>query len=203
MNQIPLLGGIFESIGILFTIWFAFRHLLWAENRQELAENMGSLAAEVVGNNTAIVLVEKQAIVQLNPSESAIVEMPEIPQAELIVVEQTIATIPEIPKAKLISVPPKSQTPTQIPATPDVAMANIGVDELRYLLITSEVELIESNAVIQELPYSFQSPELAIGVVKADGEKCDRCWNYSTHVGESIEHPLICERCVSAVDGKF
>nr|WP_293232174.1 zinc finger domain-containing protein [Microcoleus sp. PH2017_05_CCC_O_A] len=56
---------------------------------------------------------------------------------------------------------------------------------------------------MQELPYSYQSPELAIGVVKADGQKCDRCWNYSTHVGESIEHPVICERCVSAVDGKF
>jgi isoleucyl-tRNA synthetase len=203
LNQLPMLGGIFETIGILFTIWFAFRHLLWAENRQELAENIGSLAAEVVGNNTPIVLVEKQAIVQLNPGESAIVEMPEILQAELVAIEQTIATIPEIPKAKLISVPPRLETPTQIPATPDLAKAGSGVDELRYLLITSEVELIESNAVIQELPYSFQSPELAIGVVKADGEKCDRCWNYSTHVGESIEHPLICERCVSAVAGEF
>ena len=82
-------------------------------------------------------------------------------------------------------------------------MTGKGVDELRYLFITSEVELVESNAILQELPYSYQSPELAIGVVKADGEKCDRCWNYSTHVSESIEHPLICERCVCAVDDKF
>lgn len=184
MNQIPLLGGIFEIIGILFTMWFAFRHLLLAANRQEIAAEIGSMTADVFGKTTAMVMPEKQAIVLTNLVEPGIVEIPEIPKAELIAVE------------------PKSETPGKIAVIPHSAAGN-GVDELRYLFITSEVELIESNAVMQELPYSFQSPELAIGVVKAEGEKCDRCWNYSTHVGESIEHPLICERCVSAVVGEF
>jgi len=143
------------------------------------------MTADVFGKTTAIVIPEKQAIVLTNLIEPGIVEIPEIPKAELIAVE------------------PKSETPAKTPVIPHAAFAGNGVDELRYLFITSEVELIESNAVMQELPYSFQSPELAIGVVKADGEKCDRCWNYSTHVGESIEHPLICERCVSAVVGEF
>ncbi|MEP0782847.1 isoleucine--tRNA ligase [Trichocoleus sp. DQ-A1] len=40
-------------------------------------------------------------------------------------------------------------------------------------------------------------------VVKADGKKCDRCWNYSVHVGDSAEHPLLCERCIPALEGKF
>ncbi|EKF02266.1 hypothetical protein IQ278_20015 [Tolypothrix sp. LEGE 11397] len=31
----------------------------------------------------------------------------------------------------------------------------------------------------------------------------DRCWNYSIHVGESTAHPLLCERCVSALAGTF
>ncbi|MEM6837968.1 MAG: zinc finger domain-containing protein [Cyanobacteria bacterium P01_C01_bin.120] len=31
----------------------------------------------------------------------------------------------------------------------------------------------------------------------------DRCWNYSTTVGESSEHPTICDRCVEALSGKF
>jgi isoleucyl-tRNA synthetase len=185
MNQIPLLGGLFEIIGILFTMWFAFRHLLLATSRQEIAAEIGSMTADVFGKTTAIAIPEKQAIVLTNLVEPGIVEIPEIPKAELIAVE------------------PKSETPAKKPVIPHSAFAGNGVDELRYLFITSEVELIESNAVMQELPYSFQSPELAIGVVKADGEKCDRCWNYSTHVGESIEHPLICERCVSALAGEF
>jgi isoleucyl-tRNA synthetase len=37
-------------------------------------------------------------------------------------------------------------------------------------------------------------------VQRADGAKCERCWNYSTHVGESVDYPTVCERCVKALD---
>ncbi|MEP0754100.1 isoleucine--tRNA ligase [Trichocoleus sp. Lan] len=77
------------------------------------------------------------------------------------------------------------------------------VDELRYLFISSQVELLDSSEALQGLKYSSQTEALSIGVVKADGEKCDRCWNYSIHVGESAEHPLLCERCIPALEGKF
>ena len=36
-----------------------------------------------------------------------------------------------------------------------------------------------------------------------DGQKCDRCWNYSTHVGESAQDPTICDRWVEALAGTF
>lgn len=78
-----------------------------------------------------------------------------------------------------------------------------GIDELRYLLLTSQVELLDCAQGLQGLEYTAQTEDWGIGVVKADGKKCDRCWNYSTHVGESAEHPLICERCVAALAGEF
>ncbi|QSJ21100.1 isoleucine--tRNA ligase [Nostoc sp. UHCC 0702] len=78
-----------------------------------------------------------------------------------------------------------------------------GIDELRYLFLTSQVELLDSAEKLQGLKYNLQSDSWGIAVVNAEGEKCDRCWNYSTHVGESAEHPLICERCVAALAGKF
>jgi isoleucyl-tRNA synthetase len=78
-----------------------------------------------------------------------------------------------------------------------------GIDELRYLLLTSQVELLDSAEALQGLKYTAQTEDWVIAVVNADGEKCDRCWNYSTHVGESKEHPLICERCVAALAGEF
>jgi hypothetical protein len=28
----------------------------------------------------------------------------------------------------------------------------------------------------------------------------ERCWNYSTHVGESERYPTVCERCVEALE---
>ncbi|MBH8555988.1 isoleucine--tRNA ligase [Nostocaceae cyanobacterium CENA357] len=78
-----------------------------------------------------------------------------------------------------------------------------GIDELRYLLLTSQVEILDSTEKLQGLKYTAKTEDWGIGVVNADGEKCDRCWNYSTHVGESKEHPLLCERCIPALAGEF
>ncbi|MDJ0798410.1 MAG: isoleucine--tRNA ligase [Calothrix sp. MO_167.B12] len=78
-----------------------------------------------------------------------------------------------------------------------------GVDELRYLFITSQVEVLDTPGRLEGLKYSLESDAWGIGVVDAEGKKCDRCWNYSTHVGESAEHPLLCERCVDALAGEF
>ena len=77
------------------------------------------------------------------------------------------------------------------------------VDELRYLFLASQVELLDSTDRLAEVKYAAQTDALSIGVVDADGKKCDRCWNYSTHVGEFEEHPLLCERCNEAIDGRF
>jgi isoleucyl-tRNA synthetase len=77
------------------------------------------------------------------------------------------------------------------------------VDELRYLLLASQVELLESPEAMGELKYSFQSDGLGVGIVKADGQKCDRCWNYSERVGKTSEDPTLCERCVPALQGEF
>jgi isoleucyl-tRNA synthetase len=97
---------------------------------------------------------------------------------------------------------------------PADSLATNGVDELRYLLLVSEVELIEGASGadiafatlrdrIGDMTYHSQSESWSLGVADAAGEKCDRCWNYSSHVGDNAEHPLLCERCVEAIDGKF
>jgi isoleucyl-tRNA synthetase len=55
--------------------------------------------------------------------------------------------------------------------------------------------LIVSQAVVE----TAAGGELAIEVAKADGAKCERCWNYSTHVGTSPDRPTFCARCEKAV----
>jgi len=86
---------------------------------------------------------------------------------------------------------------------PASSLSGNGVDELRYLFLVSQVELLDAPGILTDLKYSAEAGSLSIGVVDAEGKKCDRCWNYSTHVGESVEHPLLCERCVPALDGQF
>jgi isoleucyl-tRNA synthetase len=79
-----------------------------------------------------------------------------------------------------------------------------GIDDLRYLFITSQVELLPARTKqLEAVKYNSVGENWSIGVVDALGEKCDRCWNYSTHVGESKDDPLLCERCVDALAGEF
>jgi isoleucyl-tRNA synthetase len=61
-------------------------------------------------------------------------------------------------------------------------------DQLRYLFIVSDV-------VLEKFPGSNGDAGLVITVNKAPGEKCERCWNYSTHVGEDKAYLTVCERC--------
>src|SRR5947209_3814583 len=43
-------------------------------------------------------------------------------------------------------------------------------------------------------------PGLAVKIERADGKKCERCWNYSSHVGENARYPTVCERCSEALE---
>lgn len=69
--------------------------------------------------------------------------------------------------------------------------------QLKDLFIVSRVELTSS------LPAgAYDSPEiegLGILITRAPGKKCERCWVYDPHVGESTDHPSICPRCHEAL----
>ncbi len=59
---------------------------------------------------------------------------------------------------------------------------------LRELLNVSQLEVMVST-----------SETVQIGVSKAAGEKCERCWHWETEVGSHQAHPTLCHRCVEAV----
>jgi isoleucyl-tRNA synthetase len=63
--------------------------------------------------------------------------------------------------------------------------------QLRYLFIVSAVSLSEGAG--------NGTGSVHVEVKKADGSKCERCWNYSTHVGEDPKHPTVCERCAAVL----
>jgi isoleucyl-tRNA synthetase len=69
---------------------------------------------------------------------------------------------------------------------------------LPALFIVSQVELASPASTDRQK--SDVLPGLSVTVLRADGTKCERCWNYSTHVGENADYPTVCERCVKALD---
>jgi isoleucyl-tRNA synthetase len=67
---------------------------------------------------------------------------------------------------------------------------------LRYLFIVSQVELTAGTV---EGPVASELSGLSVKIERASGRKCDRCWNYSEHVGEDARYPAVCERCSVAI----
>jgi isoleucyl-tRNA synthetase len=69
------------------------------------------------------------------------------------------------------------------------------VEDLRALLIISDLAVVDADRIGE--PYrSTEIPGLLVGVSRAQGAKCNRCWNYSATVGQSTEHPTLCSRCL-------
>ncbi|MDZ4676147.1 MAG: isoleucine--tRNA ligase [Oligoflexia bacterium] len=66
-------------------------------------------------------------------------------------------------------------------------------------------DIFYDNAV--ELPSIFivsqvkikEGPEFSVKVEKADGEKCERCWNFSAQTNKDSKFPNICPKCVKAL----
>ncbi len=103
----------------------------------------------------------------------------------------------------LLYVPDAALRQTLTAFNPADSLQGNGVDELRYLFLTSQVELLDTDNRLSQAQYAARTDTLGIGVVPADGHKCDRCWNYSVQVGQVAEHPLLCDRCIPALAGTF
>ncbi|NET58889.1 MAG: isoleucine--tRNA ligase [Symploca sp. SIO2E6] len=133
--------------------------------------------------------IKEWKTITLGDSSAVVVDVP------------TAAPVPEPPESNHQETPEVQQLSDMVIEVRSQPTNN--VDELRYLFLASQVELLDSPEAIQNTEYNSSSEMLQVGVVKAEGEKCDRCWNYSTSVGTNPEHPTLCDRCVPALRGDF
>ncbi|USR89513.1 isoleucine--tRNA ligase [Phormidium yuhuli AB48] len=177
VNRLLFLPEFFTAIGFGYSLRFGYRNVLYASDRQKLVGRANDLKLKVLGTD-----------VELPPNA-----VQQVADKPAIAPEPEPAAAPELPAA--------AEEESTAPVTH--SSPGNGVDELRYLFICSQVELLDSPEALDGIAYASQSEGLGIGIVSADGDKCERCWNYSTHVGDSQEHPSICERCVSALAGQF
>jgi isoleucyl-tRNA synthetase len=67
-------------------------------------------------------------------------------------------------------------------------LATLG-DDLKFVFITSAIELVTGTATSTRVTASADT-------------KCDRCWHYCADVGADPAHPTICGRCVSNLFGE-
>ncbi|RKF20919.1 isoleucine--tRNA ligase [Alginatibacterium sediminis] len=74
-------------------------------------------------------------------------------------------------------------------------------DELRFVLITSDV-VISSLASAPETANSTELASLKLSIQATDAKKCGRCWHHREDVGQHPEHPELCGRCITNVEGE-
>ncbi|KAF2565076.1 hypothetical protein F2Q70_00018542 [Brassica cretica] len=65
------------------------------------------------------------------------------------------------------------------------------------LLSSIEKEMVSNVQHTGE--YGEGENKVWIGVSRAEGSKCERCWNYSGQVGSFSDHPTLCGRCFNVI----
>lgn len=84
--------------------------------------------------------------------------------------------------------------------TAESVLQKVG-DELRFILITSSAKIeplcnCPADVMIDE------TLGVVVRVTASTAAKCARCWHRCDDVGENLEHPLLCLRCVGNVSGQ-
>ncbi len=66
--------------------------------------------------------------------------------------------------------------------------------------LSKELALLKNLAIVSDIQISPPGAgESFVGIMKAPGAKCDRCWMFDQAVGHSPEHPGLCPRCADVV----
>jgi len=100
--------------------------------------------------------------------------------------DQVLKALEEARNQKLIGGSLEAQVTLVAPEPAHLVLARYA-QELRFLFIVSAVNLERAGG--------NGAAGLRVQVSRAPGRKCERCWNYSTHVGEDPTYPGVCERC--------
>jgi isoleucyl-tRNA synthetase len=81
-----------------------------------------------------------------------------------------------------------------------------GVDELRTVLMLSQVHIVDSKEAVAEacdqayISSAGTGSDCVVGVKKASGAKCGRCWFYDNQIGKlGLPHNDACQRCNEAI----
>ncbi len=102
--------------------------------------------------------------------------------------ERVLKELEKARESKLIGNSLEARVTLRAPAA-EAAFLKGRTKDLAALFIVSRVA-VEPSA----------EASLGIEVAKADGAKCERCWNYATDVGTDPGHPAFCARCAGAVE---
>ena len=104
--------------------------------------------------------------------------------------DEVLKALEEARNQKLIGTGLEAQVSVTMP-DPVYSLLKRYDGQLRYLFIVSAVILVQGSG--------NGTGGVHVEVKKAEGLKCERCWNYTTRVGEDKDNPTVCERCAAVL----
>ena len=86
------------------------------------------------------------------------------------------------------------------------AKVEIYAEGEEYKFLADKEELLKEICIVSEVTVNENrrnaDTEVGFGVriSKADGKKCERCWEYSTTVGKNKQYPVLCKKCIEQLE---
>jgi len=80
------------------------------------------------------------------------------------------------------------------------AHVRLSLPDKLYSIIKPYENELKSIFIVSSVALHPGGDEIKVEVARAEGKKCERCWNYDLSVGRDSRHPTICERCLRALD---
>ncbi len=79
------------------------------------------------------------------------------------------------------------------------AQVHLYLPEKDYTFLQTYEKELKSVFIVSSVSLHQEEKGIRIKVDRADGAKCERCWNHDTSVGKDEEHPSACRRCIEAL----
>ncbi len=79
------------------------------------------------------------------------------------------------------------------------AQVRLSLPDQLYSFIKPYENELKSIFIVSSVTLQRGGREIKVEVSRAEGKKCERCWNYDLSVGRNLDHPALCERCLRAL----
>jgi valyl-tRNA synthetase len=147
VHEIPLLAPFFEVVGIGYSGWFGYRHLLNARDRQHLFQQIQDFTTEVIGESDEL---------EGSPSLNSHIPVAQHPLSE----PSKPETITPHPAERAVSQEdPQAQTIVGVVGTIQVAIPLAGLVDIAALRAKAEKDLKKVEAEIQSLTGRLSNPK--------------------------------------------
>ncbi|HUI79548.1 MAG TPA: isoleucine--tRNA ligase [Bryobacteraceae bacterium] len=79
------------------------------------------------------------------------------------------------------------------------ALVRLKAGDDLYPLLSRYLSDLPGLFIVSQVVLERGGGPLEVEIERAQGQKCERCWKYTTDVGKSAEFPTLCAACVEAV----